>query len=750
MDDPRLDLAPLVDELTGRGLAVKGKSACCPWHEDTNPSASLLHGEDDRIWRIYCHRCDRRAHVLDLRAEASGRPVGELLRELPRDARSMPARATAEPERPAKIFPDLDAIRTHYGDRLLDLFTYDNNGQVELIVARLQGEGTKSNGKPRKDYHQFKPAPGGFTFGKPAGMLPLFSRAAIQAGADPVLVVEGEPCVKALQSVGIVATTSPGGAGKAAPADWTPLRGRSVVLWPDADPPDTKTGKRTGLDHMAEVARILAGLDCTVSMIDPDALKLPPGGDVVDLFDQLDSKTHEELAAVVRGIMAGAKPADGKLKITATPFQWIDPAQLPPRRWLYGKRLVRAFLSLIGAAGGVGKSGHQTVDAIAMVVNRNLIGEEVHGGPLRVWYWNLEDPQDEINRRFMAACQHYGISAADIGGRLFTDSGRDSPLCIATTSRDGTIIQSPVVDALVAELQARQIDVLMVDPYVSSHAVPENDNPAQDAVAKQWAKVANRANCSIYLAHHIRKMGGAEVTVESLRGGKALTDAARSVLILNPMTEEESEKAGLETNRGYFRSYDDKCNLAPAAERASWFRMQGVQLANGDNVGVVVPWQWPDAFDGVTAADLEAVKGHLAGKAYRESPQAAEWVGYEVAKVLHLDPAGRKADKAKLIRVIRTWVSNGALAVIEMPDCKRMMRSYVVVAGDDCHTRTGVAGQGEATAALSLPHHHPRKGCGGGAGQGSEAATPGCSRGQKLTQPPTPDEDAFLAAEETA
>jgi hypothetical protein len=42
MSDPRLDLAPLVDELTGRGLAVKGKSACCPWHEDTNPSASAM------------------------------------------------------------------------------------------------------------------------------------------------------------------------------------------------------------------------------------------------------------------------------------------------------------------------------------------------------------------------------------------------------------------------------------------------------------------------------------------------------------------------------------------------------------------------------------------------------------------------------------------------------------------------------------------------------------------------------------
>jgi RecA-family ATPase len=64
-----------------------------------------------------------------------------------------------------------------------------------------------------------------------------------------------------------------------------------------------------------------------------------------------------------------------------------------------------------------------------------------------------------------------------------------------------------VVEALVAELIARNVDVLVIDPFVSSHGVNENDNSAIDAVAKTWARIAKRANCAIVLVHHSRKLG---------------------------------------------------------------------------------------------------------------------------------------------------------------------------------------------------------------------------------------------------
>ena len=59
-----------------------------------------------------------------------------------------------------------------------------------------------------------------------------------------------------------------------------------------------------------------------------------------------------------------------------------------------------------------------------------------------------------------------------------------------------------------ATIHAKQIDVVMIDPFISSHQVPENDNNAIDAVAKTWTMIADITNTAIDLAHHTRKTGG--------------------------------------------------------------------------------------------------------------------------------------------------------------------------------------------------------------------------------------------------
>ena len=387
-----------------------------------------------------------------------------------------------------------------------------------------------------------------------------------------------------------------------------------------------------------------------------------------------------------------------RVSITATPFVWRDPATIPFREWLYGHHLIRRFVSLTAAPGAVGKTALTIVDALALATGRDLLGTKVYGEPKRVWLFNLEDPREEIERRVVAAMIHYDIKPEDIGDRLFIDSGRDQGLCIARQDRNGAIVLEPVVDALVSALVDRRIDVLIVDPLVSSHAVSENDNGAVDAVAKAWGRVADRANCSIELVHHLKKLGDAEATAESARGAIALVAAARSVRVLNRMTRDEAEKAGLETHRGYFRAFDDKANLAPAPADSDWFRLESVQLPNGDNIGVVVPWQWPNAFDDVSVADLVAVQQAVDGKELRASPQSAEWVGRTVAAVLGWD-IDDKSDRSKVSSLLKTWIKNGALKEVEGQDAKRNRRKMVVVgerATTGRHTYESEAWHGEA------------------------------------------------------
>jgi hypothetical protein len=369
---------------------------------------------------------------------------------------------------------------------------------------------------------------------------------------------------------------------------------------------------------------------------------------------------------------------------TATEFVLRDPATIPRREWMYGRHLIRRFLSVTVAPGGVGKSTLIIGDALALATGKPLLGASVWEGPKRVWIWNLEDPRDEIERRIWAAVQHHHLLGVtgdpSFAKRLFIDSGRDQGLCIARQLRgSGVEVIEPVIEALVAELRRREVDVLYVDPFVSSHAADENDNRAIDAVAKAWGRVADQANCAIELVHHARKLGGASVTQEAARGASALVAAARSTRVLNAMTKDEAANAGLRSERGYFSALDDKRNLAPATAR-EWFRLVNVDLANGDAVAAVEAWAWPDAFDGLSTSDLVRVQAAIEGRDLAENCQSADWAGYEVARVLRID-ASAPEGKARVKQLLRTWISTGALVVASARNPATRKQRFVVRVG---------------------------------------------------------------------
>ncbi|MDB5738255.1 MAG: hypothetical protein JWO65_1923, partial [Sphingomonas bacterium] len=298
--------------------------------------------------------------------------------------------------------------------------------------------------------------------------------------------------------------------------------------------------------------------------------------------------------------------------IKATSFVWRDPAEIPIRPWVYGRWLLRNTITAVVAPGGVGKSSFMASTALALATGRSLLGKPVWDGPKRAWYWNLEDDGEELSRQIQAAAIQHGVNQDDCGDRLFVDSGLDGAgLCTAVEGPAGFVICEPVIEALVKELVERAIDVLIVDPFVSSHTVSENDNGAIDAVAKEWARVAKRAHCSIVLVHHTKKLAGQKVTSEMSRGATALINAARAAIVLNRMDAEEAARFGIEGDderRRYFSVQDDKHNRAPA-ENANWYRMVSVDLGNGgdgagDNIGVVTSWAPTDAFDGISGDHL--------------------------------------------------------------------------------------------------------------------------------------------------
>ncbi len=356
------------------------------------------------------------------------------------------------------------------------------------------------------------------------------------------------------------------------------------------------------------------------------------------------------------------------LEIGPAMYQLGNMEQIPRRDWLYGKFLQRGNISLTVAPGGVGKSTLTLTEALALVTGWDLLGVG-NLKRLKVWCWNGEDSIDELGRRLHAACHRYGIDYGDIGNRLYVNSGMDLPISIASQgSRDGAQLNQMQINSIIRQVKKRGIDVVIVDPFVSTHSVSENDNGAINLVAKTWVEIAQKANCAVHLVHHSRKGTRGEPTdVEHARGASALLAAVRTARSLNVMSEDEAVKANVSDRFAHVSITDGKANQSPLTAYKSWIRLEGVSLQNGsggliddsDWVGVAVPWTWPAKSMGTSPELVEAVLTALGeGGPWLANARSPKWVGHPVAKAMELNIEDR-AQKKRITKQIETWLEDG-------------------------------------------------------------------------------------------
>lgn len=359
----------------------------------------------------------------------------------------------------------------------------------------------------------------------------------------------------------------------------------------------------------------------------------------------------------------------------ATTLRSRDLSAIKPRPWIYGRELVRGFVSVLGSPGGTGKTAFVIAVALSVATNRPLLAvskapevyKAIHkAGP--VWLYNLEDPADEMDRRIAAAIKHYGIDFDDVADVVYVDSGRDRPLVVTQRMLDGTLIRTPLVDELVKELKARGITLLVIDPFVQSHTAEENRNEEMNFVMAQWGQVANDAQCAVWLIHHFRK-GGQSGDAESFRGAAAIQGAARVMSTLSTMSAEEAGKLGVDDGDRwqYVRRDNAKANMAPRPTEAEWYRLASVPLENGDDeypngdsVQVVEAWAPPSPWDGIPWSLIVRMldkieEGPESNERYAAAKQSKDrWAGNVVMQI-----AQRQEGQAGVI--IKAWLDNGVL-----------------------------------------------------------------------------------------
>ena len=197
--------------------------------------------------------------------------------------------AAPEPDAPLQRPPHTEFLpamfkHSHHGTPVVQWVYRDAAGAL-FVVARYAGHGDK------KEIVPWVWAGSKWLARAPPKPRPLYGLDRLAAlGGRPVLVVEGEKAADAGQRYW---KTRPcltwfGGVGGVLHADFSPLAGLAVDLWPDNDDP--------GREAMARVAQILLRLGCVVRVVDPS--EFDAGWDLAD--GEIDGIAVANLAAYAR------------------------------------------------------------------------------------------------------------------------------------------------------------------------------------------------------------------------------------------------------------------------------------------------------------------------------------------------------------------------------------------------------------------------------------------------------------------
>lgn len=188
---------------------------------------------------------------------------------------------------PAPKFEEQGKLHHYFNETMRHAYR-DEGGNLLYYVLRLKNKQDPSKkitpplsfghfeDNPSKVYWEYR------GYKNENGKKPLYNLQLLrEKPLAPVLIVEGEKTAdKALEKFpgrDFICMTWSGGASSVSKADWSPLFGREVVVWPDND----EAGFRAATDVCGELKRACAAKVCMVER--PELFKkLPPKWDLAD------------------------------------------------------------------------------------------------------------------------------------------------------------------------------------------------------------------------------------------------------------------------------------------------------------------------------------------------------------------------------------------------------------------------------------------------------------------------------------
>lgn len=391
---------------------------------------------------------------------------------------------------------------------------HDANGS---LIAEIERYDWQVEGEARKTFRPWDVARRKYTHpeNRPLYNLPNIIR------APEIVVVEGEKCADALIAQNIDATTAMGGSN--APlekTDWTPLRGRKIIIWPDND--DTGKAYAERLKAHLEAQGALA-----VTVLSVPASR-PPKWDAADA-------AGDDLGALIKA-MRGADIDHPRMSLFF-PASDLAGTLPPPREWHVDGLIPANQVTMLGGDGGVGKSLLALQLAVASAAGKKWIGHHPAQGP--AMYISAEDDRDEMHRRVSDIAVSQGLQMESLGNLILRSLAGEDALLAVADSRQGTLQTTPLLSELDQALGDYGIKSLYLDTLADFHSGQENDR----AVARQFIGILRglslRHKCPIILLAHPSLTGMSSGS--GLSGSTAWNNSVRSRLYVERVQEDGYE-----------------------------------------------------------------------------------------------------------------------------------------------------------------------------------------------------------------
>jgi len=327
MNTPLITAEQIAKALPKHKRDGDGWKACCPAHDDKNPSLSIKDGDGGKIL-LFCYSGCEYKIIIDAVERQHGIKLGN---------------TGAGNDVASRIMAPANWPST---------YRYcDENGIERYQVCRMY----KENGD--KTFRQMKPnGRGGYIPGI-EGIERLPYQLPKWKDINTVVVVEGEKDVDALMKYGIAATCNSGGADnwKSELNKW--FAGKTVYIIPDNDKPGRKHARKVAEQLEENAAAVIISDICA---------GMKPKADVCDFIIEHRGPSREELRAAITASTNASE------EICLSIDDWLS-RKIPPMDFLLGELFSTTTRAFLAGPTGLGKTNFMLALTGAMSAGKNFL-----------------------------------------------------------------------------------------------------------------------------------------------------------------------------------------------------------------------------------------------------------------------------------------------------------------------------------------------------------------------------------------